>query len=353
MAGPGDLRRAPRRPARRGLLVVGAAEVATLAGGLRRGACAGRPGDRPARDRDRLPGRADRRGRGRGGGRGGAGGRARGGRARPAARSTSSTPPAARSRRGSSTRTPTSCSPDRARTRSRCGRGAPPTSRSSPPAAGSSPRSRATRAASEQAAARPRAALARRRCCATGTTTVEAKSGYGLDARDGAAAPGRRRPAGGRGPGRRHAHLPRRPRGAAGGPGGPSGDPAAATEAYVADGHRGAAAGRRRAGDRAIVRRLLRGGRLLAPTRRAGSCSPPARSGSRSGSTPTSWRPPAARSLPRSSARSRPTTSGAPSAAGIAALAAAATGARRPVVAVLLRPCPGSWGSTRASRPAS
>ena len=79
------------------------------------------------------------------------------------------------------------------------------------------------------------------------------------------------------------------------------------------------------------------------PTRPAGSSWPPARWGSRSGSTPTSWRPSGGAELAAELGALSADHLGAPSAAGIAALAAVAALAKddaRPVVAVLLPTVP-------------
>ena len=131
-----------------GLLVHGAAQVATLAGGLRRGAAqgdvavldvgagrraglAGGAGRRVLGGPDRRR-RAARRRRARP--RGAAGTRCRA--------SPGSTRTAASSRPGSSTRTRTCCSRARARGSWSCASAAPATSRSSPPAAASCRRSR-------------------------------------------------------------------------------------------------------------------------------------------------------------------------------------------------------------------
>ena len=297
-----------RRP-RPGLLVVGAAEVVTLAGGLRagaararstgcgRGRAAGPTARRPGRRRlggpDRSPSAARPTCRA----------AARGARATPSGGSRGSTRPAGRSRPGSSIPTPTCCSPAAARASSSCASAAPATSRSSRPAAGSSrPSPRRARRAPTSWRAHGRRWLDE--MLGHGVTTVEAKSGYGLDLqtelrllevahRLGAEGPIEVVPTwlGAHAvppefrdrPGRRRGLRPRAPR--------------------------GAAAGRRGPGPGVAARRLLRGGRLHAPTSRGGSSRRPRRTGCGRGSMPTSWRRAVARSWPRRSGPRPPTTS--------------------------------------------
>ena len=158
-----------------------------------------------------------------------------------------------------------------------------------------------------------------------GVTTAEAKSGYGLDTRD-RAAPARRWPArlGEEGPVEIVPDVPGRPRRRARVP-----RPARRRRGVRRQRHRRAAAARRRAGHRALLRRLLRArrvrGRRVAPAAvaRAGARpggAPPRRPDQRLGRgassrrrsarcRPTTW----ARSRTRASTRSaRPPTTGQP-----------------------------------------
>ena len=99
----------------------------------------------------------------------------------------------------------------RATPRSSCASAATPTSRSWPRAAASSRPCAMTRAASDdELLDHGRRWLAE--MLSHGVTTVEAKSGYGLDTRQRAAPAGARGPARRRGPGRGRAHVPRRAR---------------------------------------------------------------------------------------------------------------------------------------------
>ena len=169
-----------------GLLIVGAAEVVTLAGGVRMGEAQGDVGRLSAADVG-GPGRAGRAGRRLLGGPDRRG-RAHGRRWRPRSRrratrsagSPGSTPAAGPSPRGSSIRTPTCCSPARARASGSSASVARAISRSSPPAAGSCRRS------PRPAPPRPDELMAHGRrwldeMLGHGVTTIEAKSGYGLD----------------------------------------------------------------------------------------------------------------------------------------------------------------------------
>ena len=270
------LRRHRGRPERRaapGLLVVGAAEVVTMAGGLRTGSGQG--------DVGRLLGGGRRRTR-----RAAAPGRRRLGgpdrrrRARAPTSSGCSRARATRSgrfarldalggdghARASSIRTRTCCSPAPARTSSSCASAAPATSRSSPPAAGSSRRwRRPGRRPPTSSRAHGRRWLDE--MLGHGATTIEAKSGYGLDLADRAPAARGRASARAGGPDRRRPDVPRRPRRPARVP-----RPAGRHRGLRPQRHRGAAAGRRGPGPGAVLRRLLRGGRVHAPTSRGGSC---------------------------------------------------------------------------------
>ena len=289
-----------------GLLVVGASEVVTLAGGVRRGAEQGEVG-RLRADDPAGAGRAGRRGLG-GPDRGGraAGGR-RGARSRRRASRSAGSPgsmrPAGRSPPGSSTPTRTCCSPgtreDELVLRQR---GA---SYLDILAAGGGILSTvaATRAASEgELLAHGRRWLDE--MLGHGVTTVEAKSGYGLDLEtelrlvEVAYRLGREGPIdvvptwlGA------HAVPPEfraRPDG---------------TEAYVRSLDRRPAPRHRRPRPGSLRGRVLRDGRVQRRPVAAGPRGRARRSAWRRGCTPTSWRRPAARSWPPSSAPPRPTTS--------------------------------------------
>ena len=175
----GDERRAvpahPRRPQRRA--DAGPADRRRVGGRDARGR---RPDGRaPGRRRAAVGGRRRRAGRRRmrrssPAGRAGSPRSGRGRRSRPRSRrratssggSPGSTPAAARSRRASSTRTRTSCSPARARASGRSASAAPAISRSSRPAAGSCRRSR-RRARPRPRSCSPTAGAGSTRCSAT------------------------------------------------------------------------------------------------------------------------------------------------------------------------------------------
>ena len=158
-----------------------------MAGGVRVGRRPGR--GRPARGRGRRrTGRAATRRSSRAGraGSSAVGPRADA-RSRARGRGLSARPvrPARRRRRHRharawSTRTPTCCSPAPARASWSCASAAPATSRSWPPAAASCRRSR-RRAPRPPTSCWPTAGAGSTRCSATASTTIEAKSGYGLD----------------------------------------------------------------------------------------------------------------------------------------------------------------------------
>ena len=237
---------------------------------------------------------------------------------------------AARSRRASSTRTRTCCSQAAARTSSSCASAARATLEILAAGGGILSTVARTRAASED----DLGAHGRRwldEMLRHGTTTIEAKSGLRPRPPDGAAPPRGRPRAGNRGAGRRRPDLPRGARGPARVP-----RPPRRHGGVCPERHRGAAAGRGRPGSGPVLRRVLRGGRVhgrpverILVARRLGARV------SRRGSMPTSSCRPAARSWRRRSARCPPTTSPAPSEAGIDALAAAAADGR-PVVATVL-----------------
>ena len=226
---------APARADARGLLVVTAPPRSPRWPAGSGGARPGRPGDRPARNRDRLPGRADRRGR-RPRRRPRRRWRQRSRRAGATARR-DRRPRCRRRHRDAGARRRAHAPPVRRLARGRdraagAGRDLPRDPRGRRRA--SSPRSRRRGRPPSAGSPRPRPALAgpdarargrrrSRRSRATGSTpATELRLLRGG------------RPAGGRRPRRRGADLPRRPRGAARGPGGAPGDPDAATEAYVA-----------------------------------------------------------------------------------------------------------------------
>ncbi len=323
----GSSRAAAATSRRPGLLIVGAAEVATLAGGLRRGAAQGDVGrlDAGAGRRTRRAGRARSSPAGRAGS-------SRSGRAAEveAALEAEGYPLArfARLDAAGGVVTPGLVDPHTHLlfAGSREGELRPPPARRRLPR---DPRGRRRdpvhgRRDPRGVGARTLAAHGRRwldEMLGHGVTTIEAKSGYGLDLETELRLLEVAYRLGQRGPGRRRADVPRRPRRPARVPG-----PArTATEAYVRSRHRGAAARRRGPGPGPVLRRLLRGAacsradqsrRILEAAARATAW--------RRASTPTSWRRRAARSSRPSSGALSADHLAAPSTAGIDALAAAA-----------------------------
>ena len=207
------------RGAARACSIVGAAEIATLAGGVRRGPRAGR-GRPAARGPSAGPGRARRAGRRVLGGPDRRG-RTAGRRSRPRSRRTGY--PLARFARLDAARRLGHARPGRPAhppavrrlARGRAGpapAGAPPTSTSSRPAAGSS-RRWPRPAPRRPTTCSPTAGAGSTRCSAHGVTTIEAKSGYGLDLETELRLLEVAYRLGARGPDRRRADVPRRARG--------------------------------------------------------------------------------------------------------------------------------------------